>query len=583
VNRPAAPEANANELDLAALSMLASAVAGQPIVVSPAAPSQRTHVNGREILLPAMCLPEARQAVVLQALLLSVNSLHEPGLRRLIGQPRPCQRYMQWELARALNQHGQRLPASMQAWLQSHAATPCPASSAQSVDWALQVRRPTQAPPWPAHLGIVRAAQATWQRLSGQQSAPISTTTSDAIDTNDDDAEEDPLASKLLQWFSTPMGGGSISNLFLKLLGFGASAKGNTAATTTEGVASALAGEHQVQAAPTEDAQQLKVGQGAKVATLPPAQAHTGALHYPEWFEREGRYKQRWVSLQEFTPNPGTLDSDSTPHPKVRVSAASIRSQIAKVGVEFERHRAQPDGQDFDLDALITHAVEGHQSSGGARLYQAARRTKRDLTLLVLLDVSHSTGDRNEEGVRIIDQQIAMAREITHASAQLGDQIGVYAFHSWGRHLVHCLRIKGFGERLSQQIDHRLNALAPAGMTRMGAAIRHATALMAREKHHSHRIILLLSDGFAYDDEYEGTHAQADTAKALDEAQANGIGCVCLNIGSHQDDEVLQKLYGHSAYLRCADTSRAIPALRRLMRSAILGAASSHGRKTQTK
>jgi nitric oxide reductase NorD protein len=574
-----AQEVGAGELDLAALSMLASAVAGQLIVVSPAASAQRTHTNGREIFLPAMDLLQARQAVALQALLLSVNSLHEPGLRRLIGQPRPCQRYMQWELARALRLHSERLPASMQAWLQSHAATPAPESSAQSVTWALQVQRSTEALPWPAHLGIIRAAQATWQRLSGRQSAPISTTTSDAIDTNDADAEEDPMASKLLQWFSSPLGGGSVSNLFLKLLGFGASAKGNTATTTTEGVASALAGEHQVQAAPSEDAQPLKVNQGAKVTPLPPAQAHTGVLHYPEWFEREGRYKQRWVNLQEFTPNPAATDSDAAPYPKVRVSAASIRSQIAKVGVEFERHSAQPDGQDFDLDALITHAVEGHQSSGGARLYQAARRTKRDLTLLVLLDVSHSTGDRNNEGIRIIDQQIAMAREITHASAQLGDQIGVYAFHSWGRHLVHCLRIKGFGERVSQQTDRRLNALAPAGMTRMGAAIRHATALMAREKHHTHRIILLLSDGFAYDDEYEGQHAQTDTAKALAEAQAQGIGCVCLNIGSNQNDEVLQKLYGHAAYLRCADTSRAIPALRRLMRSAILGAASSPSRR----
>jgi nitric oxide reductase activation protein len=113
--------------------------------------------------------------------------------------------------------------------------------------------------------------------------------------------------------------------------------------------------------------------------------------------------------------------------------------------------------------------------------------------------------------------------------------------------------------------------LEPAGMTRMGAAIRHATKLMAHEKNHSHRVIVLLSDGFAYDDEYEGQHAQADTARALAESQAKGIGCVCLNIGSEQDDEVLKRLYGSSAYLRCANIQKAVPALRSLMLSAIHG------------
>ena len=79
-------------------------------------------------------------------------------------------------------------------------------------------------------------------------------------------------------------------------------------------------------------------------------------------------------------------------------------------------------------------------------------------------------------------------------------------------------------------------------MTRMGAAIRHAAHLTADEKHHSQRLILPLSDG---------------------------IGCVCLNVGSQQDDDVLKRLHGRSTYLRCADAAHAVPALRRLMRGAL--------------
>jgi hypothetical protein len=46
---------------------------------------------------------------------------------------------------------------------------------------------------------------------------------------------------------------------------------------------------------------------------------------------------------------------------------------------------------------------------------------------------------------------------------------------------------------------------------------------------------------------------------------------------------VLKQLYGSAAYLRCADTTRAVPALRRLMRHAMAGAASAPMRQGTTK
>ena len=58
----------------------------------------------------------------------------------------------------------------------------------------------------------------------------------------------------------------------------------------------------------------------------------------------------------------------------------------------------------------------------------------------------------------------------------------------------------------------------------------------------------------------------------LEETTKQGIACVCLNIGGDQDDEVLKRLYGNAAYLRTPDVSKAVPALRRLMKSAIVNA-----------
>jgi nitric oxide reductase NorD protein len=574
--------------DFASLSMLASAVAGQTLVVLPAKAGERTQARGQEIRLDAGELHDlrlARQAVLTHALLLSVGSLNEPGLIRLMGKGHACQRYMQWELARALSARGERLPASIEATLRTCAARDVPTSAEQSLDWALQSERSVgNQKAWPHHLGIVKPSRTAWQILRGEHDGPDVAAAEQPPafhkrPKEDQAVDDEDLANRVIRLFSTPLGGGSVGKVFLQLLGFGPSAPSQAQGKSTDGDPSALSGQHNVLLPPSENAEQLGAAdaaapQGPQARSADTPSHHNRTVMYPEWFDDEGRHRRHWVKVQTFTA-PSQPANDGEPKRIVNASPWLVRQQIARIGLEFQRHRAQPDGQDFDLDALITHAVECGQGSTSSRLYKATRRTKRELSLMVVLDTSHSTGDHNEAGVRILDQQVAMAKDIVRASAQLGDQVGVFAFHSWGRHRVHCIDIKRLDERMSAQVERRFDALEPTGMTRIGAAIRHATARLDHEKNHSHRLMVLLSDGFAYDDEYDGMHARFDTAQALREARQAGIACVCLNIGSPQDDVVLKQLYGSAAYLRCADTTRAVPALRRLMRHAMAGAAST--------
>lgn len=579
-------------LDFASLSMLASAVAGQTLVVLPAKEGERTHASGQEIRLDAAGLSDlikARQAVLTQALLLSMGSLHEPGLIRLMGKGRACQRYLQWELARALSVLSERLPAHIEATLRTCAASDVPDGAEQSLDWALQSQRIVSSQQaWPHHLGIVKPSRTAWQILQGKQGAADVATADQPPSFHkppkkDDTATVDEPANRVIRLFSTPLGGSAVGQVFMQLMGFGPSPPQANKARHSNDDMTTLAGQHNVLLPPSEDAEQLGSAHHDRApdtltASRERPSHHSRTVMYPEWFDSEEQHRHRWVKVQTFTALTTTPHSPSGPAKPARLVNASgpmVRQQIARIGLEFQRHRAQPDGQDFDLDALITHAVEGRQGSDAGRLYKATRRTKRELSLMVVLDISHSTGDHNEAGIRILDQQVAVAREIVRASAQLGDQVGAFAFHSWGRHRVHCIDIKRLDERMSAQIERRFDALEPAGMTRIGAGIRHATARLDREKSHSHRLMVLLSDGFAYDDEYDGMHARADTAQALREARQAGIGCVCLNIGSPQDDVVLKQLYGSAAYLRCADTARAVPALRRLMKHAMAGAASA--------
>ena len=64
----------------------------------------------------------------------------------------------------------------------------------------------------------------------------------------------------------------------------------------------------------------------------------------------------------------------------------------------------------------------------------------------------------------------------------------------------------------------------------MGAAVRHASALLGRERAR-YRLLLLLSDGKPNDvDQYAGRYGIEDTRQAVAEARLQGLMPFCLTI-----------------------------------------------------
>lgn len=64
----------------------------------------------------------------------------------------------------------------------------------------------------------------------------------------------------------------------------------------------------------------------------------------------------------------------------------------------------------------------------------------------------------------------------------------------------------------------------------MGAAIRHASAQLARQKT-GHQLLLIVSDGKPHDDDhYHGAFAVEDARQAVAEARVQGIYPFCLTI-----------------------------------------------------
>jgi nitric oxide reductase NorD protein len=87
----------------------------------------------------------------------------------------------------------------------------------------------------------------------------------------------------------------------------------------------------------------------------------------------------------------------------------------------------------------------------------------------------------------------------------------------------------------------------PGYYTRMGAALRHATALLQRQQA-SERLLLLLTDGKPNDlDHYEGRYGIEDTRMAVREAVRSGVHPFCVTIDAKARD-YLPYLFGTNAW-----------------------------------
>jgi nitric oxide reductase activation protein len=262
-------------------------------------------------------------------------------------------------------------------------------------------------------------------------------------------------------------------------------------------------------------------------------------------------------------------------------NVTGIRRSLSHLGVALERRHRQLQGIDIDLDAVVESRVQTMSGSVPEEaVYLDLVRGRRDLGVLVLLDVSGSSGEPSTGSGTVHEHQQKAAASLTVALAELGDRVALYAFRSQGRTAVQVERMKRFDDPMDATVLRRLGASEPGAYTRLGAAIRHGTWLLARESGVSRRLLVVLSDGFAYDHGYEGAYGEADARRALSEARRLGTGCVCLSIGASTDADKLRRVFGtaaHASVSRFEDLPNVIAPLFRFA----LRAAEAQRRKSQ--
>jgi nitric oxide reductase NorD protein len=149
----------------------------------------------------------------------------------------------------------------------------------------------------------------------------------------------------------------------------------------------------------------------------------------------------------------------------------------------------------------------------------------------LLVDTSASTDSWVSGDRRIIDVEKEALLVISEALVALGDPHAILSFSGEGPNRVEVRIVKHFDDHtVPADVRPRIAGLEPAGYTRAGAAIRHATAGLMRQRAR-HRLLLLLSDGRPNDvDQYEGRYGVEDTRVAVAEARLQGLHCCCLTV-----------------------------------------------------
>ena len=517
------------------LALLASALAGRTVTVTSGAPGEPAWTDGTTVFIDAEA-SAARQieSVTVQASLMAGGSLAPDVMRQLLRRPALARRYLTIEGQRALSAIDDLLPYPVRRLIDLDIA-----SRASSPADSLKVAAERDIADPPASFGEIRArsllsthAAAAHAESQGTHSPrrdakkELADPDDEGVDAADGEDAQDPLSSPV-------GGGGAIGKLLQRLLrrvrqlGGGGPPGADT---------------------PTHRSPDGIRGAGAVTSTSAGASEvddvdDSNGRKYPEWDVHRRRYRHDWCTVHESDPprKPG--------HSFERPDVHALRRPLTRLGIGLDRSHRQTQGDDIDVDAAVEARVEMLAGSAPSEaVYLDNLRRRRDLAVLVLLDISGSSSEAGAFGQTVHEQQRAAAAALTVALHDLGDRVALYAYQSQGRSAVHMLPVKRFDENLDAVVMQRLGTLTPGAYSRLGTAIRHGTAVISEKAGTSRRLLVVLSDGLAYDHGYERVYGAADARRALGEARRQGIGCLSLTIGADTDTGELGRVFGSAAY-----------------------------------
>lgn len=271
---------------------------------------------------------------------------------------------------------------------------------------------------------------------------------------------------------------------------------------------------------------------------------------YDEWDYRRLGFRKNWCVVT-VKPLPDLKSGF------IRQTLSKYHGVVNRLRHQFEMMRTtdrfarrQRDGDDIDLDAMVESLADARAGLPSSdRLFVKLLRDERDIAVIFLVDMSNSTA--GWVGNSIKESLVLM----TEALEVLGDRYGIYGFSGMRRTRCEIFHVKDIGEPYGEAVRERIGAIGPSEYTRMGPAIRHATALLGKTDARV-RLLITLTDGKPEDyDDYKGDYAIEDTRHALLEAKTAGIHPFCITI-DHQAHDYMDHLYGPVNYIFVNDVRK---------------------------
>jgi nitric oxide reductase NorD protein len=274
-------------------------------------------------------------------------------------------------------------------------------------------------------------------------------------------------------------------------------------------------------------------------------------FHYSEWDYQIQLERPTWTTVLEKRPKLGDLqiiDDIAAQNKRIIAQMKFLLDAMQPQGVT--RIRKLEDGDELDINAAIASSIDMRMGmQPDPRIMMRSVRKIRDISVLVLIDLSESTNDKvagQEHTVLDLTRQATVL--LADAISKVGDPFAVHGFCSDGRHGVEYQRFKDFDQPYNEVPKARLAGMTGQLSTRMGAAIRHSTHYL-KHQHSAKKLLLVITDGEPADvDVRDPQYLRFDAKKAVEEAGRSGVLTYCMSLDPRADQYV-SRIFGAKNYM----------------------------------
>lgn len=278
------------------------------------------------------------------------------------------------------------------------------------------------------------------------------------------------------------------------------------------------------------------------------AETDTNGFHltYNEWDFDKRKYKENYCKVYPKTQLKTDANYYKNTISKNSSTLINLRKILTNLNNKMQQQKRQTQGEEFDIDVITDLYVDVHsRKTPSDKIYLSNRKKEKDLSILILLDISLSS-DSYAAGNRVIDVEKEVSILFGEILNEFNIDFSIDSFYSKTRNFSTYLTVKDFDENWSTA-KHKIGAIEPSGYTRIGAALRHAGARLDTRST-KNKWIILISDGKPNDyDKYEGKYGINDVKQALRELNQKNINSYALAIEA-QAKYYLPQMFGQNHY-----------------------------------